>query len=382
MEGNTDFMKFEATGGPDGSTWSYKLAIKPNNEFIMNCHHSTESPNDWIYEGKFTPSCYKEFYFLDFSKIEKTYTTTKAKGKGKGQQQVHRDEYTEAMTAEIKPEGTCELKKGKLIVLMNNAIVNNAKQFFEINYPNILRLNDIEMQIHSCKAKNNLCCRLDSQGIFIDCGVPCRGDCCGYLGKLCSDPCEDSKKINEELTELYRKQMESLADDDLNSKLNHMISTEKFEKIVLNRINKIMNNFSNCVHNWDGYSWVTCCQFCKIKNVYGSMSKKYNEAQNSLKIGLGKKYFSTINSNFMVCNKCPYQICVYCKGIYDINILKKVAPLHKHDLLSKTEENYNSTCNLCEEKIDRPYKRCEQCYISVCWVCYANYEKLVGSLTN
>ena len=164
MEGidNKNCIQFEAAGGePDGSAWSYKLAIKPNNQFTLNFHHNTgemrlqdESVDDWIYEGNFTASTYQEFYYLTFSNIYKT-GTSKAKGKGKAKP-IARQQYEKGMEAEIKPDGSCEFKKDNRMALMK-AHGNNVKQFFDTKYPNIIHLKDMEMQIRTCLAKKKGC---------------------------------------------------------------------------------------------------------------------------------------------------------------------------------------------------------------------------------
>jgi hypothetical protein len=380
----TESIQFEATGEQDISSWGYKLILRPNNKFTLNFHLKTaeknqsDSVDDWIYEGNFTPSSYGEFYYLNFSNIYKS-GTSKAKAKGKAKP-IPRQQFTEEMTAKIKPDGTCEFIKEKSTISMKGNIIN-VKQFFETNYSNMSVLKEIDMTTRLCLAKKSNCCRIDYSGLFIDCGVPCRGDCCGYLGKLCSEPCEAKNRINAELMELYTKQMQELSDEDLNTKLNGMIKESKFEKIVLNRLKYLMPSFSNCIHQKKDNTWLTCCQICKFKITQDTACKEANNERENLMISLSKKFFKTSASQSMICEKCPYQICVYCEGIYEISLLKKLTPLHQHDLPLKTEANYcGSYCNICKEAIDRPRKRCDQCYFDVCWLCDANYMKLVASL--
>jgi len=167
--------------------------------------------------------------------------------------------------------------------------------------------------------------------------------------------------------------MDSLPDDDLYTQINCMISAEKFEKIVLFRLNKLMPSFSNCIHFYKEYIWVTCCQSCKFELNSNLVCNEAIGVRDKLKANLTKRSFKVYGrSQAQNCDKCAFQICVFCSGIYELRILKKLPDLHSLDLYLK-EDSLGGFSNICRCTIDKPRKRSDLCGFDVCLTCEAYY---------
>ena len=138
----TNQIIYEAAGGEeDSNSWTYKLCLKHNSEFVLKFHlRSWQGDSNWsdasvdnsVYTGNFTVALDNGLYALAFSNIHKS-GDSQANGDWSGPKPISAHAYPGKMSAVIKADGTCDFKKERYGVYMKS--IDQVKEFFKTYFP-------------------------------------------------------------------------------------------------------------------------------------------------------------------------------------------------------------------------------------------------------